>query len=407
MKIAFIVGEFPAISQTFILNQITGLLDKGHDVTIFAKCFSRNSEVHGDVIKYDLLSKVNYFIDFPENKFKRILNGIYLFIRGILKNPTITLNSLNVFKYKQDASSLKLLYLVTPFLGRRFDILQCHFGNIGIIGAKLKQLGVKGKLVTMFHGNDIRAGLKEGSGIYKELADKGDCFLAISDYNYKNLIKFGVDGKKIIYHPVGINLNMFKFKEEQDFKKGKNSVTVIITVARLVKEKGLEYGIRAISKLLEIKPKINLKYYVVGSGSLEKELKKIIIDLNLETVVELLGEMQQEKVIKKMEESDIFLLPSIDEALPVVLMEAQAIGLPVIATFVGSVDQVVLNEKSGFLVPVGDTNSMAERIGYLINNPKVCLEMGRIGRQFVEEKYDIRKLNAKLIRVYEGLIKIG
>ena len=407
MNIAFIIGKFPTISETFILNQITGLLEMGHDITIFAKHSSKNSKIHGDIIKYDLLNKVNYFIDFPENKIKRILNGIYLFVRGIFKNPVITLNSLNIFRYKQDAFSLKLLYLITPFLGKRFDIIQCHFGGIGIIGAKLKQLGIKGKLVTMFHGNDIRAGLKEGPGIYRELTDRGDCFLAISDYNYKNLVKFGIDIKKIIYHPVGINLERFKFKKRQSFRKNKNSVTVIITVARLVKEKGLEYGIRVISKLLEIKPKINLKYYIIGDGNLREELKEIITELNLEAVVELLGKMQQEEVIKKMKESDIFLLPSINEALPVTLMEAQAIGLPVIATSVGSVNQIVLNNKSGFIVPPKNINIIVKNLQYLIDNPKISSEMGIIGRQFIEKKYNIRKLNKRLVKIYARLLKVN
>jgi len=407
MNIAFIIGKFPTISETFILNQITGLIDLGHSITIFSKYASNDLKMHNDIKNYRLLNKVNYFIDIPENKIKRILNGIYLFIRGIFKDPVITLNSLNIIKYKQDAFSLKLLYLITPFLGKRFDILQCHFGGIGIIGAKLKQLGIKGKLVTMFHGNDIRAGLKEGPGIYKELADRGDCFLAISDYNYKNLVKFGIDIKKIIYHPVGINLERFKSKKRQNFRKNKNSVTVIITVARLVKEKGLEYGIRAISKLLEIKPKINLKYYIIGDGNLRKELEKIIADLNLEETVKLLGEMQQEEVIKKMKESDIFLLPSINEALPVTLMEAQAIGLPVIATSVGSVGQVVLNKKSGFLVPVRNINIIVEKIEYLINNPKICLSMGKNGRKFIEEKYNVRDLNIRLVKIYENLLKVS
>ncbi|MBA7666843.1 D-inositol-3-phosphate glycosyltransferase [subsurface metagenome] len=403
MKIAFIVGKFPTISETFILNQITGLLDKGHDITIFAKYFSGNSKVHGDVIKYELLNKVNYFINFPENKFRRILNGIYLFIRGIFKNPIITLNSINIFKYKQDASSLKLLYLVTPFLGKRFDILQCHFGNIGIIGAKLKQLGVQGKLVTMFHGNDIRAGLKKGPGIYKGLADKGDCFLATSNYCYNSFLKFGFNSEKIIRHTVGIDLSKFPFQPKYNYNRFKD-IIIILTVTRLIKGKGISYGIKAINEVLKRNPKINLEYHIVGSGNLENNLKELIRKLDLQKTVKLFGEVTQEEVINKLRKSHIFLLPSLEEALGVVLLEAQAVGIPVIATSVGSVSQALLDGKSGFIVPEKNVNALAERIEYLINNPDVWTKMGLAGRNFIEDRYDITKLNKKLEKIYEDLL---
>lgn len=404
MNIAFIIGKFPTISETFILNQITGLIEMGHDITIFAKYSSRNYKIHGDIIKYDLLNKVNYFIDFPENKIKRILNGIYLFIRGIFKNPIITLNSLNIIKYKQDAFSLKLLYLITPFLGKRFDIIQCHFGNIGIIGAKLKQLGVKGKLVTMFHGNDIRAGLKEGPDIYKGLADRGDCFLATSNYGYDSFLKFGFNPEKIIRHTVGIDLDKFSFQPKYNYDKSKD-IIIIITVARLVKEKGIDYGIKAINEVLKRNPKLNLEYHIIGSGNLENSLKELIRKLKLQKTVKLFGEVTQEEVINKLKKSHIFLLPSLEEALGVVLLEAQAIGIPVIATSVGSVSQALVDGKSGFLVPKKNVNALVEKIEYLINNPDVWPKMGLEGRIFIENRYDIKKLNKKLVRIYESLIE--
>ena len=125
MKIAFIVNSFPTLSETFILNQITGLLDMGHDVEIFAEYDSKEKKIHQDVEKYKLAKKVYYF-NMPRNKIKRVLRAIYLIITNFHKNPTKILKSLNVFKYGKESLSLKLLYLSILFLSKtnkKFDII--------------------------------------------------------------------------------------------------------------------------------------------------------------------------------------------------------------------------------------------------------------------------------------------
>ena len=89
MKIAFIVNEFPALSQTFILNQITGLIDLGCDVKIFARSNPQDKIVHPDIEKYNLIERT-YYYNFPRNKIKRILKAIYLLIINFHKAVSYT-----------------------------------------------------------------------------------------------------------------------------------------------------------------------------------------------------------------------------------------------------------------------------------------------------------------------------
>lgn len=400
LKIAFIVGKFPTLSETFILNQITGLIDLGHNVQIFAKSESDDLKIHKDIKRYKLLEKTTYMIDVPENIIRRILKAVYLIIINFHKNPILILKSINFFKFKKEALSLSLLYLTVPFLSDKFDIIQCHFGKNGLIGSKLKKVGLRGRLFTMFHGNDIRLGLKKGGNIYNELIKYGDTGLAISNYNYENLVKFGFNPKKIVYHPVGIDVNRFSKKKNYSFNKHKGTIE-IITIARLVKEKGIQYGIKSIATILNSNPNLKLKYSIIGDGYLKKELKILVNKLNLESVVVFLGEMYQDEIIKQLKKSNIFLLPSINEALPVVLMEAQAIGIPVIATSVGSVKEIVLDGKSGFLVPKKNVKILSEKLEYLINHSEDWIEMGKSGRVHIERHYDINKLNKRLVSVYK------
>ena len=86
------------------------------------------------------------------------------------------------------------------------------------------------------------------------------------------------------------------------------------------------------------------------------------------------------------------------------LQEAQAAGLPVIATAHGAFPEGILPEKSGFLVTEGDVEALAERLRFLVERPEISPEMGRQGRAFVEQRFDIRRLNRELIELYEKTI---
>ncbi len=201
MKIAFIVSEFPLLSETFILNQITGLIDLGHKVDIFAPIQGNLSIVHEDVKKYNLLETVCYYRErIPEKKIVRLKQGISLITKYIHKNPIPLFNALNIFKYGRKAASLGLLFQIIPFIEKGpYDIVHCHFGPIGKIGLFFRDIGaLKGKIVTTFHGSDMSLYIKDyGKDTYKHLFEEGDLFLAISNRWKEELIKLGAKEKKL------------------------------------------------------------------------------------------------------------------------------------------------------------------------------------------------------------------
>lgn len=404
MKIAFIVNSFPSLSETFILNQITGLLDLGHEVDIYAKSKPNQQSVHKDVNSYQLLERTHY-VNMPANQVARAAKALALIARNIQNAPAVVLKFLSIYTPGKDIVTLRLLYTIFPFLRREkgYDILMCHFGFNGYLGVGLKQLGIPSKVVTMFHGTGIREGLAKGGQIYDSLFEHGDCFLSISDYNYKHLVEFDLDPKKIVYHPCGIDLERFRY-HRPSMHPGSKKIIKILTVARLSEEKGLSFSIEAIWRIQAQNPNLHLEYSIIGDGPLREGLKQRIQDLALIDVVHLLGYGDQNQVIRSMQESHIFVLPSLSEALPVVMMEAQAVGLPVVATNVGSVDQAMIQDKSGYLIPPGNIEALVDRIQHLIDHPEKWHEMGRAGREFIEEYYDIRKLNRRLANVYRALL---
>lgn len=317
------------------------------------------------------------------------------------------MRSLNVFKYGRQALSLRLLYMVFPYIGRKpYDIIHCHFGPNGLHGVRMRELGaIKGKIVATFHGYDIRLGIQNGHDYYAELKKNGDVFLSISPYNKRNLLTFGFNPNKIVDLPVGIDTRRFRSNWESKFHLNRDDhrTVRILTVARLVPEKGLEYGIRSINEILKRNSSAQIQYNIVGDGEQKSQLEKLTRTLNLTGIVRFLGSLDQSDVRKTLRQNDVFLLPSINEALPVCLMEAQATGLPVVASAVGSVDKVVNNGRSGFLVQAGDVEALAEKLIYLIEHPEIWPEMGRAGRAYVEANYDINKLNVRLVDIYQEL----
>jgi colanic acid/amylovoran biosynthesis glycosyltransferase len=121
VKIAFIVYEFPKLSESFIVSQITGLLDLGHDVHIFA---NRNA----DLLKYHLVDRTSYISTIPANKTIRRLKTLLLILSNLIKAPVRLTKAIRILLARPEGFSYNLLYFVFTFLAKKFDIIQCHFG---------------------------------------------------------------------------------------------------------------------------------------------------------------------------------------------------------------------------------------------------------------------------------------
>ncbi|MCK4837105.1 MAG: glycosyltransferase, partial [Candidatus Aminicenantes bacterium] len=392
---------------TFILDQIVSLISSGHDVEIFAVKDPGEAKTHALVSEYQLLSRTSYFPRIPGNKLFRVIKGIFLFLLNFHRNPSRLLKCIHVIKFGRDALSLNLLYYNIPFLNRTFDILHCHFGQNGIIGSFIKKISPEVKLVTTFHGYDMSEFLEtHGIKVYGDLFAHCDLCLPISDYWKQKLVRLGCKPEKIRVHHMGINLEQFTFRKRQ--KPEPENMTVL-TIGRLVEKKGHEYVIRAMATVLT-KHK-NLRYIIAGNGPLRDKLKILTDELGIQEYVEFFGECNQTEVFELYRQSHLFVLASItsasgdQEGIPVVLMEAQAVGLPVVSTIHSGIPEGVCDGKSGFLVSEKDSNALGERILYLLENPDIWPAMGQEGRFHVEQHFDRTALNSRLEEILIGLIE--
>src|SRR3990167_1018414 len=161
MRIAFFVNRFPALTETFILNQITGLLDRGHEVDIYAFKTDHTEKVHADITKYNLLVRTHYIREMPPDKLWKLIITICRILKHY-KGLKILLNAIKYSMYYERKIIIKALYAIVSIKGSgHYDIIHCQFGPNGILGIVLRDIGViRGKIITSFLGYDITKNVK-------------------------------------------------------------------------------------------------------------------------------------------------------------------------------------------------------------------------------------------------------
>jgi len=286
-----------------------------------------------------------------------------------------------------------------PFLLRHYDAILCHFGGNGIDFIALRSVFPSTRFVTMFHGEDLRIGEEHGPEVFSTLKAVGDAFLVTTDcYGRETLRRYGFPDHKIYTHRLGIHANRISFRE----RTLRSQEVRILTVARLVPTKGLDLGIRAVAALQAANPRICIQYDIIGDGPLRNDLQRLIHELGANRIVRLLGPKSSPDVLESMERADLYLLPSRMEGAGVVLLEAQATGLPVVAARVGGVPEMVGAHRSALLVSPEDTDGFAAALQQLLDHSERWPLMGREGRAHVEANHNIDVLNDRLVQILRG-----
>jgi colanic acid/amylovoran biosynthesis glycosyltransferase len=397
VRIAFLVNRFPSISETFVLNQVTGLLDLGQEVTIFTLEAGKETVVHPDVDRYQLVYRTRrlYWPNSPASALVRLPGWL---VAGLM-HPRMAGRMLRSSGFAPWAIPAAIGFARSG----PFDVLHCQFGTLGRLGALLKEVGLVNTLVTSFHGYDLRLGLEKGRAFYRALVRAGDVLLVHSQWAKDILLELGFDGNRVVLHRVGIDLGRFaRIRSDHRSRLGDDTIE-ILTVARLVPEKGLDLGLRALADLVARSPDYAVRYTILGDGPLAATLRSLVAELGLQEVVRLAGAADQRRVTEALSQADLFFLPSRSEGLPVVSLEAQAMAVPVVATRVGGVHEGVLDGRSGVLVPTGNVRAMADALERLGRDPALRNAMGRAGREAVLSEFDIKRLNRRLVTIYEYL----
>jgi colanic acid/amylovoran biosynthesis glycosyltransferase len=171
----------------------------------------------------------------------------------------------------------------------------------------------------------------------------------------------------------------------------------LLFVGRLAAEKGVPVLLDSLVQLTQEYPDLVLT--LVGDGESRADLEQKVATLGLSDRVRFLGYQSQTAVRQHIQASDVFVLPSFAEGVPVVLMEAMAAGIPVVSTQIAGISELVENGVSGYLVPPGDADVLAVRIKELIDNPDLRSKMGQMGQLKVEKDFNVYREGDRLHQI--------
>jgi colanic acid/amylovoran biosynthesis glycosyltransferase len=294
---------------------------------------------------------------------------------------------------------------------RGVGLLHAHFGVEGVYAEKIAaRLDIP--LVTTFHGFDAtlsqRALLTSGKPSWinyalhrARLAQRGTLFIAVSEFIRDRVLRLGFPAARTIVHYIGVDIDKIPAPS------ARAPQPTILHVARLVEKKGTADLIAAFAQVVRTVP--DAKLSIVGDGPLGPQLRAQALSLGLADAVAFLGPKPNAAVLELMASSWVFCLPSVTgklgdaEGLAIVLLEAAASGLPVVATRHGGIPEAVLHENTGILHKEHDVEGLAASLTHLLRDERARHELGNNGRQRVLQHFNLRNQSAALATVYESL----
>ncbi len=300
---------------------------------------------------------------------------------------------------------------------RRIDIVHTHLYSadfLGIIAASLA--GVPCKVATI-HGQNFRStgrldlrSIKNFfySFIYRAVYIFYDQIIAVCQALKQDLmkrpgIKLEEEKIKVVYNSIDLKetLKQNHFLHQRLKNASHNNVKFVAIIGNFDKVKGHWILLKAIPRVLKEMEKI--KFLFVGEGEEKKCLQRIAKKLKTEDDIIFAG--VQQDILSIINLCDLIVLSSLFEGLPLTILEAMALGKPVVATNVGGIPELVENGKTGLLVPARNPEKLAEAILCLLKNKKLAQEMGRKGRIRVQQFFHLRNMIKETENVYLGLVK--
>ncbi len=296
--------------------------------------------------------------------------------------------------------------LLHLFNGQRLKVIHAHYGQNGIKALRLKR-NTRLPLITSFHGEDITARPEQDPHyreLLTELFSEGELFV-VADHHMKGLaMRWGCPESKLRLIPSGVDLEQFSY---QPRIYGKTGPLSILSVGRLVEKKGMDTLIEAVR--LVNQAGIGAKLTIIGEGELKEGLEAQIQRAGLTDHVRLVGLVSRQQLLEALRSADLFVLASRtassgdQEGQPLALVEAMAVGIPVLSTFHAGIPELIRDRISGCLVPPSDAEALARRMIEYARDPELWQPYVGAARSIVEHNHDLREQASRLYRLYEEL----
>ena len=397
MHIAYFTNTYPRATDTFIRREVIGLRKRGFSVSTYSvRKTGANHDVDQEVIsekqktKYILpfnlialaLLNINTLLSQPGRYFSTILLALKTARPGIKGH------------FLQCVYFMEAVELAKQLKENGVDHLHNHLGdnsgNVTLFAAKLADIPYS----ISIHGPHIFF-----DGLYWALDKKTEYAKFISCIGHFCTSQMMLYSDKEFWSKFkiircGVDLNQF------DYQAPSGNAKKLVYVGRLSAEKGVPILFDSMSKLKE--KDYNVELTLLGDGEDRQFLENLAKDMNISDRVHFGGFVDQETIAKTLRESDMFVLPSFAEGIPVALMEAMAIGIPVITTYVGGITELVIDQETGQVVYPSDPNALADAIARYADDPEFCQRISKNARDKVVIEFNIEDQVDKLAELFSA-----
>lgn len=282
-------------------------------------------------------------------------------------------------------------------------LIHAHFGQEGYRCLSAKQR-TDIPLITTFYGLDVSAlpRQKKWQKRYKRLFAEGDLFLVEGPFMGEQLIALGCPANRVIVQHLGVDLKKISLRTDPIPEH-----PIVLTYSVFREKKGLKYAIQAYAKIAKKYPDAQLR--MIGDGPLRPHLQAEIRNLHLENRVKMLGLLPHPAALEELKRATILLYPSVtasdgdtEGGAPVALIEAMAMGVPIVSSQHADIPEVVIDKTCGLLYPERDIAGLAEGLDTLLRSPE---QFGRAGRAHVEKQHNLERQGEKLEAIYDRVLK--
>lgn len=403
-KVAYLLSRFPKISETFILREINALQDKGIQIELFPLILETQAVVHNEAKPW--LEKLHYY---PWLSVDVFWTNLCVFLRAPMRylgtwgrmvfenlsNPKFLVRALLIFP--------KAVRMSDEMRKKNVSHVHAHFATHPALAAWIIQRIAGISYSVTVHAHDIYV----SQTMLKTKMKSASFIIAISEFNRRFLnrhVGAQIDEKVRVIH-CGIDSTLYKENIAGLLSSG---FFEIKSIGSLEAYKGMQYLIEACALLVE--RNIPVRCEIIGQGVLRGSLEELIRQYKLEEIVFLAGAKTQNQVAQALSEASCYVQPSIItetgkmEGIPVAIMEALGSGLPVIASDISGISELIRAGETGYLVKEKNAIDLANTLEYVFNNMNKAQFLAKKGQALVVSDYDININATRVATLFEQFI---
>jgi colanic acid/amylovoran biosynthesis glycosyltransferase len=399
-RLAYLLSRYPAVSHSFLLNEIVQLRELGFDIEV-ASINQPDRPVHAlPAVEAEESRSTFYIKSMPRSRVAAII------LRTLLTRPRVFFRGLtaafHLGGWDLCAKLFALFYFAEAILlgdwmvRRGYAHLHVHFSTAVATVGLLTSVAWEIPFSLSVHGPDEFHSVAEY--YLEQKIERAKFILCISDYCRSQLMRVASPMHWSKFEVVRLGVDPAVFAPRRLEKKNGDGFD-IVCVGRLVPAKGQMILMRAFADLIALGYNVRLK--IVGDGVDRKQLESFVDSCGLTSAVEFRGALSHSETRRVLEEADLFVLASFAEGLPVALMEAMAMEIPCLSTYVAAIPELIRDGLDGLLVPASSQEALTGAMKSMIDNPTLRRNLAAAGRRRVLAFYNLAENARALAVVFE------